>query len=175
MKASFCARETKEEYTSVWSSHKANCMFPVRLLGKATQWLVAGRKPSSGEQGAGTLCSESYEAAWEAFLILQESKRRTGAYIFYFLNGRNHNLERPKFSQKNSLREKRTPHWKNKQKKHMESVPQSFPYNKLQTLRTSFLIPGQEFLYFYYHWLDNESSVQFSGQWKLKAKSFRNH
>ena len=56
----------------------------------------------------------------------------------------------------------------------MESVPQSFPYNKLQILRTSFLTPGQEFLYFYYHWLDNESSVQFSGQWKLKAKSFRN-
>ena len=40
---------------------------------------------------------------------------------------------------------------KKQTKKHMESVPQSFPYNKLQILRTSFLTPGQEFLYFYYH------------------------
>ena len=121
---------------------------------------------------------------WEAMKLprklsdLTGIKRRTGACIFYFLNGRNQNLERPKFSQKNSLKEKRTPHWKKKTKTktkhHTESVPKSLPYNKLQILRTSFVIPSQEFLYFYYHWLDNESSVQFSGQWKLKAKSFRN-
>ena len=63
---------------------------------------------------------------------------------------------------------------KKKKKKNTESVPKSLPYDKLQILRTSFVTPGQEFLYFYYHWLDNESSVQFSGQWELKAKSFRN-
>ena len=80
------------------------------------------------------------------------------------------------FPQKNSLREKRTPHWKKKKrkKKNTESVPKSLPYVKLQILRTSFVTPGQEFFYFYYHWLDNESSFQFSGQWELKAKSFRN-
>ena len=126
----------------------------------------------SKEQAPSTL--RSYEAAQEAFWSYRNQKRRTGACIFYFLKGRNQNLERPKFSQKNSLREKRTPHWKKKKKNTTQSVPKSLPYNKLQILRTSFVIPGQELLYFYYHWLDNEHSVQFSGQWKLKAKSFRN-
>ena len=40
---------------------------------------------------------------------------------------------------------------KKKKKKNTESVPKSLPYDKLQILRTSFVTPGQEFLYFYYH------------------------
>lgn len=71
MKASFCARETRMYFSL--GSHKANCMFLVRLLGKAspTGRSLEGRRPGSGDQRTDTFQSHS-----GGFPVLQGSKEK---------------------------------------------------------------------------------------------------
>lgn len=65
------------------------------------------------------------------------------------------------FFQKNSQGGKRTSPWRNTQR-----VTNSLPYKQLQILSTSFVIPGQGFLYFCYHWLDNNSKLSEFEEWQ---------
>ena len=67
MKASFCARETKEEYTSVWVLTKPTACSQLDSQGKPPNgwWQEESQVQVSKEQAPSAL--RSYEAAWEAF------------------------------------------------------------------------------------------------------------
>ena len=79
-------------------SHKVSCMFLVKTPRESQpngRWLKGSRVQVNKEWAPSTL--SSYRAALEAFWSYRDQKRRTGAYIFHFLNGRNQYLEWPKF------------------------------------------------------------------------------
>lgn len=71
MKASFCARETRMYFSL--GSHKANCMFLVRLLGKASPmgWSREGRRPGSGDQR-----TDTFQSHYGGFLVSKGSQKK---------------------------------------------------------------------------------------------------
>lgn len=155
MKASFCARETRMYFSL--GSHKANCMFLVRLLGKAspTGWSLEGRRPGSGDPRTDTFQSHSggflvlqgsNEKDWGLHLLLsqwQKSATLNALSFFCFF-----------FLQKNPLIGKRISYSKN-----MQRVTKSLPYHQLQMLSASSLVTaGQGFWCFYHQGLDNANS-----------------
>lgn len=149
-----CQRNKRRIYFSV-GSRKVSCMFLLRLLGKASPmaggWKEAGfRWTRSGHPPL----SAAMEPLWKLSDLTGIKREGLGPISSTLSVAEISILNDLSFFQKNSQGGKRTSQWRNTQR-----VTNSLPHNKLQILSTSFVTPGQGFLYFCYHWLDNNSKL----------------